>query len=133
MARRTSASMLEVASVVAGGAVGAVLRYVMSTTWPSPHQVLLATVLTAATAFLIVGFLLGASDSRVARALVATTCGAAASLSAYSIIGVGQTPWLAAAFLLLTPAAALAALVVGLLLARTVRARTGTSDEVTAL
>lgn len=118
--------------MVAGGAVGGVLRYLMSMAWPSPHQVLLATVLTAAAALLIVGFLLGVTNSRVARAFVVTMCGAAASLSAYSIIGIGQTPWLAAAFLLLTPTAALAALAVGLFLARTVRARNGTSDEVTA-
>jgi CrcB protein len=129
MARPTSASALEVAAVVIGGAIGAVLRYLMSKTWPSPHQVLVCTVLTATAAFLVVGFLLGVSDSRVARALAVTMCGAAASLSAYSIIGIGQTPRLAAAFLVLTPAAALTALVAGMFLSRPVRAWIGMVDE----
>jgi fluoride ion exporter CrcB/FEX len=117
---------------VLGGAIGAMIRYAMSQTWPSPRQVLLCTVLTAAAGFLIVGLLLGVTNSRIVRALTVTLCGAAASLSAYSIIGVGQTPWLAAAFLVLTPAAALIALVAGMLLARPVRARFGTADDAAA-
>jgi CrcB protein len=88
----------------------------MSTAWPHPAQVLLSTLITAAVAFAIVGVVIGIGPARRARAFVAGLCGAAASLSAYSIIGVGQTPFLAAAFLILTPICAFAGLLAGILL-----------------
>jgi CrcB protein len=108
----------ELAGAAAGGAVGAVVRYAMTSVWPSPHQVLFTTALTAAVAFAVAGAVLAATVSRLVHVTVLSICGAAASLSAFAVTTVGQTLWLAASFLVLTPLSALLGLMAGLRLGR---------------
>jgi fluoride ion exporter CrcB/FEX len=106
----------------AGGAAGAVLRYFTLAVWPQPSQVLIANVVVAAVAFAVVGIVLCASATHGVQALVLGFCGAATSLSAYSLAAALQTPWYAAGVIILTPVGALTGLAGGLLVGRTVGA-----------
>jgi fluoride ion exporter CrcB/FEX len=105
-------------AVILGGTLGALLRYALAATWPLPKQVLVSTVLTAGVAFLIAGFLLATRASSLLSTAVLGMCASAASLSAYAVLTVSQTPKLSLAFLILTPAAAIGGLLCGLLAAR---------------
>jgi fluoride ion exporter CrcB/FEX len=98
-----------------GGAAGAVLRYLLIAALPSPSQALIANVITAAGAFAVVGIVLCAWATHAVRALMLGFCGAATSLSAYSVGAAMQTPWYAAGAAILTPIAALAGLAAGIL------------------
>src|SRR5207244_4211410 len=103
----------DVACLVAGGAVGAVIRFFAVLWWPSPLQILFTTLIAALVAFVLVGIVLALRAGAKVRAFVAGTSGAVASLSAYIGIGINQQAWLAAAFLILTPAAVLTGLIAG--------------------
>src|SRR6478609_1836488 len=87
----------------AGGAAGAVLRYLTIAIWPRPTQVLIANVVVAAVAFTVVGIVLCGSATHAVQALMLGFCGAATSLSAYSLAAAMQTPWYAAGVIVLTP------------------------------
>jgi fluoride ion exporter CrcB/FEX len=100
----------------AGGAAGAVLRYLLIAALPRPSQALIANVVTAAVAFAVVGIVLCAWATRAVHALMLGFCGAATSLSAYSVAAAMQTPWYAAGVAVLTPIAALTGLAAGILL-----------------
>lgn len=104
----------ELAGAAAGGAVGALIRYSTSTFLPEPRQVLVSTLVTAFVAMAFAGAALAVRLPRPVLVLLLAVCGTAASLSAVAIITVGQTPWLALSFFLLTPIAALAGLFAGL-------------------
>lgn len=104
----------ELAGAAAGGAIGALVRYAISTHWPEPRQVLIATLVTTAVAMAVIGFVVVGRLPSAVLALILTACGTVASLSAVAVIAVGQTPWLALAFLALTPVAALTGLTIGL-------------------
>jgi fluoride ion exporter CrcB/FEX len=100
----------------AGGAAGAVLRYLLIAALPRPSQALIANVITTAVAFAVVGIVLCAWAMRAVHALMLGFCGAATSVSAYSVAAAMQTPWYAAGVAALIPFAALAGLAVGILL-----------------
>ncbi|AFM16125.1 CrcB-like protein [Mycolicibacterium chubuense NBB4] len=118
MPGRHRASRAQPVAVIVGGAAGAVLRYAIAATWPLPRQVLMSTVLTAAIAFLIAGFLIANASTSTPRAAILGMCASAASLSAYALFTISQTPKLSIASLVLTPAAAIGGLLCGLLIAR---------------
>jgi hypothetical protein len=71
-----------------------------------------------AVTFAVAGAVLAATVSRLVHVTVLSICGAAASLSAFAVTTVGQTLWLAASFLVLTPLSALLGLMAGLRLGR---------------
>jgi hypothetical protein len=115
---RHRAALAHPVALIAGGAVGAVLRHGLSTLWPRPGQTLVTTVVVTACAFVVAGFVLTAGPMTTVRAAVLGVSVSAASLSAWAVLTITQTPLLSAAFLTLTPAAALGGLAGGLLLAR---------------
>jgi fluoride ion exporter CrcB/FEX len=105
-------------ALIIGGAVGALLRYALATTWPQPDELLLSTTVTAGLAFLVAGYLLASGPTSALHFVALGLCGSVASLSAYAVLTVGQQPWLSIAFLTLTPAAAIGGLLCGLAAAR---------------
>jgi hypothetical protein len=94
------------------------VRYALATTWPHPKEILLTTVLTVGVAFLISGYVLATGARSVWHFLVLGVCGSAASLSAYAVLTISQPMRLSLAFLILTPAAAIAGLLCGLAVSR---------------
>ena len=74
----------------------------------------------AAAAFLVAGFLVSVGLTSAVRVGIVGMCAAAASLSAWAVLTISQPPKLSIAFLLGTPAAAIAGLFCGLLMARVV-------------
>ncbi|WNG88975.1 chromosome condensation protein CrcB [Mycobacterium sp. ITM-2016-00317] len=107
-------------AVVAGGAVGALIRYAAAQAWPEPPQMLISTTVTVALAFAIAGFLMTRAATSALPGFVLGVCAGAASLSAWAVLTVSQPPVLSIAFLTLTPAAAIGGLALGLLTARAV-------------
>jgi len=107
-------------ALVAGGTVGALVRYAVATTWPYPRQMWVSTTVIAAVAFLIAGFLVSIGLTSALRVGIVGMCAAAASLSAWAVLTISQPPKLSIAFLLGTPAAAAIGLFCGLLIARVV-------------
>ncbi|MDA2895452.1 chromosome condensation protein CrcB [Mycolicibacterium sp. BiH015] len=105
-------------ALTAGGAVGAVLRYALSTTWPLPHQVLISTVATVGFAFLIATFVLASGATSTLHAVVLGLCGSAASLSAWAVLTIDAPMRLSLAFLVVTPAMAVVGVLCGLVMAR---------------
>ena len=96
------------------------LRYGLWSVSSRPVLVLASTVAVTAVAFLVAAFLLTTGPLTTARAALFGLCASAASLSAWAVLTIDQTPLMSAAFLTLTPAAAVVGLGVGLLLARSV-------------
>lgn len=92
----------------------------MTTTWPLPRHVFVSTTVTAAVAFMVAGFLVSVGVTTALRAAVFGMCASAASLSAWAVLTISQPPKLSIAFLIGTPAAAVAGLLCGLLAARVV-------------
>lgn len=109
-------------ALIVGGSAGALLRYALTTTWPHPHQILMTTVLMVGMAFLISAFVLASGPTTVLSNVVLGLCASAASLSVYAVLTISASMRLSLAFLILTPAAAIAGLMCGLLVAR-VRSR----------
>ena len=105
-------------ALIVGGTAGALLRYALATTWPHPHQMLVSTVVTVGVAFTIAAFVLASGARNAAHYAVLGLCGSAASLSAWAILTISQPMKLSLAFLILTPAAAIAGLWCGLVVAR---------------
>lgn len=103
-----------------GGTVGALVRYATTTTWPLPRHVFLSTTVTAAVAFMVAGFLVAVGLTSALRVAVFGACASAASLSAWAVLTISQPPKLSIAFLIGTPAAAVAGLLCGLMAARMV-------------
>lgn len=103
-----------------GGTAGAVLRYATATAWPLPRQLLVSTTVTAAIAFAVAGFLVAGGVTSAVRAALFGMCASAASLSAWAVLTISQPPTLSIAFLIGTPAAAVAGMLCGLLAARVV-------------
>lgn len=106
--------------MVAGGAVGALIRYAAAQAWPQPPQMLISTTVTVGLAFAVAGFLMTRAATSVLPGFVLGVCAGAASLSAWAVLTVSQPPLLSIAFLTLTPAAAIGGLALGLLTARVV-------------
>jgi fluoride exporter len=79
---------------------------------------LVSTAVTALLAFAVAGFLIATGLSSAWRVAVVGICATAASLSAWAVLTISQPPKLSIAFLLGTPAAAIAGLLCGLLVAR---------------
>jgi fluoride exporter len=105
-------------ALIAGGMVGALLRYALATTWPHPHQILVSTVLTSGVAFMIAAFLMASASISVLRDIVMGLCASAASLSAWAVLTISQPMRLSLAFLIGTPTAAVCGLMCGLAVAR---------------
>lgn len=105
-------------ALVVGGTAGALLRYATATAWPQPKQLWVSTTVTAAVASAVAGFIVASGAMSTVRAAVFGLCASAASLSAWSVLTIGQPPKLSLAFLIGVPAAALAGLLCGLLAAR---------------
>lgn len=80
----------------------------------------MTTVVTVGLAFLISAFLLATGATSIVSFLVLGLCGSAASLSAYAVLTISQPMRLSLAFLIATPAAAIAGLVCGLAASRVV-------------
>jgi fluoride ion exporter CrcB/FEX len=118
----------DVASIVAGGAVGAVVRYVTFQSWPAPAHLLITTLISALSGFAVLGFVLASRAGQAVRAFVAGCSGAITSVSVFVAIGIIQPPWIAIAFLILTPAAIVAGLIVGGLAGVSVNRRTTASE-----
>lgn len=105
-------------ALILGGTVGALLRYALAATWPLPHQILVATIVTVGLAFLIAAYVLATGPTTALHYAVLGLCGSAASLSAYAILTISTPMRLSLAFLTLTPTAAIGGLIGGLLAAR---------------
>lgn len=108
-------------ALIIGGAFGALLRYGLAATWPLPHQILVSTILTVGLSFLVGAYVLAKGPTTVLQHAVLGFCGSAASMGAYAVLTVSQPMTLSLAFLILTPAAAIAGLMCGLLAARVAR------------
>jgi hypothetical protein len=90
------------------------LRFPMKSLWfQTPTLLLIGTIVAALVGFVLVGLVLASGAGRNVRAFVVGTSGTIASLSAYIGTGVSQSGWIAAGFLILTPAAVLIGLVAG--------------------
>jgi hypothetical protein len=113
MAKSESRDTHDLAWLIGGIAAGAVFRYYLHHWWPAPAQSLAVTLITAAAAFLLLGFLLASPTMAELRALVAGFTGATVSLSAYVVAGITHTGWVGFAFLILTPITLVVALAVG--------------------
>lgn len=107
-------------ALIVGGTVGALIRYATATAWPLPRHAFVSTTVTAAVAFMVAGFLVSAGLTSPLRTAVFGMCASAASLSAWAVLTISQPPKLSIAFLIGTPAAAVAGLLCGLLAARVV-------------
>lgn len=105
-------------ALILGGSIGAIIRYALATTWPHPHQMLMTTVLTVGLAFVVSGYLLATGPTSVLHHVLLGVCFSAASLSAYAVLTISAPMRLSLAFLIATPAAAIAGVMCGLLLAR---------------
>lgn len=81
---------------------------------------LLSTSVTAAVAFMVAGFLLARGLKTSLHYLILGLCASAASLSAWAVLTIDQPMRLSLAFLVLTPAAAMAGLLCGLAVARAI-------------
>ena len=106
--------------MVAGGAVGALIRFAAAQAWPQPPQMLISTTVTVALAFAVAGFLMTRSATSVLPGFLLGVCAGVASLSAWAVLTISQPPLLSIAFLTLTPSAAIGGLALGLLAARVV-------------
>ncbi|MBI5340268.1 MAG: chromosome condensation protein CrcB [Mycolicibacterium rufum] len=120
MPARHRQSPTHTAALVAGGTVGALVRYAMATAWPLPRHVFVSMTVTAAVAFMVAGFLVAVGLTSALRVAVFGACASAASLSAWAVLTISQPPKLSIAFLIGTPAAAVIGLLCGLLAARVV-------------
>lgn len=96
-----------------GAAVGATARYAMVYACDTRGMLLVVTLASVTIAFVVIGAVATGSLGDPARKVLVGCCGAIASLSAYSVVGVTQIPWLAAGFLVLTPVSAIAGLTLG--------------------
>jgi fluoride ion exporter CrcB/FEX len=123
MPRENRSSVRDVASIVAGSALGAVVRYVTFQCWPTPAHLLITTLVPALSGFALVGFVLTSRAGPEVRAFVAGVCGAITSVSVYVAIGISQPRWAAIALLVLTPVAIVAGLIVGALVGVSINAR----------
>lgn len=101
-----------------GGTAGALVRYAVTTTWPTPREMLVSTVVTVFLAFLVAACVLAHGPKSAFHFAVLGLCGSAASLSAWAVLTISTTMKISLAVLTLTPAAAMAGLVCGLLTAR---------------
>ncbi len=107
-------------ALVVGGALGALIRYALAQAWPQPKQLLISTTVTVGLAFLVATYLMAVGVTSALHSVAVGVCASAASLSAYAVLTVSQPPRLSIAFLTLTPAAATAGLLCGLVAARLV-------------
>ncbi|MGQ9350952.1 chromosome condensation protein CrcB [Mycolicibacterium gilvum] len=105
-------------ALVVGGTAGALVRYAVTTTWPSPREMLVSTVVTVFVAFLVAAYVLAYGPKSPFHFAVLGLCGSVASLSAWAVLTISTTMKISLAVLTLTPAAAMAGLVCGLLVAR---------------
>jgi hypothetical protein len=100
--------------LVAGSALGALIRSLMTLRWFwFPLQLLVATTGAVLASFALVGLVLASEAGPNVRAFVVGTSATMASVSAYIGIGVSRSGWIGAAFLIVTPAAVLIGLVAG--------------------
>src|SRR3954451_19568255 len=113
----------EVASIVAGSAVGATIRYAAFQIWPAPVNLLTVTLLSGIFCFALLGFVLASNADAQVRAFVAGVCGAITSVSAYVAVGISQPPWIAVTILTLTPVSIVAGLIAGALLGVSIAGR----------
>ncbi|MDG4664248.1 chromosome condensation protein CrcB [Mycobacterium sp. 236(2023)] len=120
MPGRHRRNQLRPLALIAGGTVGALLRYGLAITWPLPQQMLVSTIVTVGVAFLIAAFVLASGARTALHDVVLGVCGSAASLSAWAVLTISQPMKLSLAFLVLTPAAAIVGLLCGLVVARAV-------------
>ena len=118
--------------MVIGGALGAVVRYLISQ-WAQPTiPMLLTTMLSVGAGFVLMGFVLACPVGRYLRSLVAGVAGGVGSVSAYATVGITATFWLAVVLLVLTPAIAAAAFAVGATLGVSVSSSGGAPADVPA-
>jgi CrcB protein len=96
-----------------GAAVGASARYAMVCACDTRGLLLVVTLASVTIAFVVIGAVATSPLGDPARKALVGCCGAIASLSAYSVLGVTQMPWLAAGLLILTPVSAVAGLTLG--------------------
>src|SRR3954451_15558285 len=116
MRRGNQDSTRDVASIIVGSAVGAVIRYAMFQTWPAPAHLLIATLISGISGFALVGFVLASRAGPEIRAFVAGVCGAITTVSVYISVGINQPPWTAIALITLTPVSIVTGIIVGALL-----------------
>ena len=108
-------AIIELGCAAIGGATGAILRYRTVDLQDDPSRQLVATLLVAAGAFTILGVLHTRTRwSTPVRGFTFALCGTLASASAYTVSGIQQLPWTAAAFLVLTPLAGISGFALGL-------------------
>lgn len=113
--RRSSTQPL---ALIVGGTAGSLVRYAVTTTWPSPREMLVSTVASAFIAFLVAACVLAHGAKSPLHFVLLGLCGSVASLSAWAVLTISTTMKISLAVLTLTPAAAMAGLVCGLLVAR---------------
>jgi fluoride ion exporter CrcB/FEX len=99
--------------MVAGGALGAAVRYLISGWAEATIPVLLTTVVSVGAGFILLGFVLASPVGGDLRSLVAGAAGAVGSVSTYATVGITATFWLAVSLLVLTPVIAAASFAVG--------------------
>lgn len=105
-------------ALILGGTAGALVRYAVTTTWPTPREMLVSTVVTVFLAFLVAACVLAHGPKSTLHFAVLGLCGSVASLSAWAVLTISTTMKISLAVLTLTPAAGVAGLVCGLLCAR---------------
>ncbi|STZ42281.1 CrcB-like protein [Mycolicibacterium gilvum] len=101
-----------------GGTAGALVRYAVTATWPTPREMLVSTVVTVFVAFVVAAYVLAHGPKSPLQFAVLGLCGSVASLSAWAVLTISTTMKISLAVLTLTPTAAVAGLVCGLLCAR---------------
>lgn len=85
-----------------------------------PQGLLISTTVTTALAFAVASFLVTTGLKSALHYLLFGVCASAASLSAWAVVTVDQPIRLSAAFLVATPASAVAGIACGLAVARAV-------------
>jgi fluoride ion exporter CrcB/FEX len=116
-------STRDVACIIVGSGLGAVIRYVMFQAWPAPTHLFTATLISGISGFALVGFVLASRAGPEIRAFVAGICGAITSVSVYIAVGINQPPWTAIALITLTPVSMVTGIIIGALLGLSVTSR----------
>jgi fluoride ion exporter CrcB/FEX len=123
MPTESRSSTRDVASIIVGSAVGAVIRYAAFQTWLAPAELLTATIISGISGFALAGFVLASQARPEVRAFVAGVCGAITSVSAYVAVGISQPPWVAIAVITLMPVSIVAGLIGGALVGISITGR----------
>ena len=142
MPKGSQTSRQTYAYAASGAVLGAILRYLLSTVWPTPPAfpappgfptggVVIQSVIVAVSLF-VAGFVFTASRKSHLRVFTLGVCAGAASLSQYAVTGVSTVAAAGLLLLILAPICGVAGLAAGMMLSLAIDRRTSAVDDAVA-